>query len=87
MKTKIFSIGGIIFFLSILFICLSTTPIHSKPRQGPPPQRNRPSSGISYIDGHNHLHGFFRVRGVEEVDFIGAAKLTLSSMEKYGITN
>ena len=80
MRYMTFIILSCIAILIILFICTSSSTLHSQPPQGP-------SQGIAYIDGHNHLHGYFRSQGgQEEYDFAGAAKIALSSMEEYNIT-
>lgn len=80
MRYKNSGILGCSAFLIILFICTSSSTLHPQPRQGP-------NQGIAYIDCHNHLHGYFRSQGGhEEYDFVGAANIALSNMEKYNIS-
>jgi hypothetical protein len=58
----------IVFLAVILFICTSTSTLHSQPQQGP-------GKGIAYIDCHNHLAGRYgSPGGVEGQDYEGAAR-------------
>lgn len=85
MKTKIFSIFGLISFFITLIIFAPISTIYSQPQS--PIQGHKPGKGISYMDCHNHLHGFLHSpRGPGERDFQGSARVALSTMDKLGIT-
>jgi hypothetical protein len=72
-------LGPIIFFITFL-ICTFSISLHSQPQQGS-------TKGITYIDCHNHLAGRYgSPGGVKGQDYEGAARLALSTMDQFGIT-
>jgi hypothetical protein len=71
-------LGPIIFLITL--ICIFSIPLHSQPQEGA-------TKVITYIDCHNHLVGRYGAPGgVEGEDYEGAAKVALSSMDQFGIT-
>jgi predicted TIM-barrel fold metal-dependent hydrolase len=87
MKPKPLGMFGLIVFLIILFVCVSTSILYPQPRPRSAPEEQGASKETAYIDCHNHLAGRYGTPGrVEEQDFEGAAKVALSAMDQYGIT-
>lgn len=87
MKPKTCCTLGLIAFLMILFALANTITLPAQPKSRPSDRGPMVKGAISYIDGHNHLHGQIPSRGGrEELDYEGAARVALATMDQFGIT-
>ena len=87
MKTssKLSGIAGAIIFFILFFYCPSSEDLNLKIRPVLAAQGHVSRADTPYIDVHNHLFKQSGPRGFKELNYDGAAKVALKTMEKLGI--
>lgn len=86
MRIETFSILGVIFLGIILSVCASSSTLNSKAKPVLAAEEHVSAGGMAYIDTHNHLVGRLGPRTrFTDLDYDGAARIALATMDKLGI--